>query len=281
MAVDAVQNTGYVQVLDNNTGNVYNLPAEEVNASVFMNDNNGQYFASKQLDINVDSVDGSSDGKLSFGEHVKQAWKGIGDMISAPITEAAKGNFAPLIGTAVGAVVIGGAVAVIGAPALVAAGVVGGIFAGAKLIGGIVKSINADTDAEAKAASREIGQGSFGVLVSTAGVKGGLKSMKADVDSNYGQLGKDATFGDKTRAYFKDLGNSTRDAAQKVNPFRGRGGKPETVPEEGINEEQLIKDIMNNTDEPTVLTQEQLARINAIDADDALVQMQEAQVQLV
>ena len=51
-----------------------------------------------------------------------------------------------------------------------------------------------------------------------------------------------------------------------------------------MNKNELLKKFGKNVKIERVkkdLTQEQLARINAIDADDALVQMQEAQVQLV
>lgn len=276
MTVNSVQNAGYTQVTDNN-GKVYLVPNEEAETSVFAAANKGQPFVSKQLDINVDSVDGSNDGKLSIGEAAKQAWKGVGDLVAAPVTEAAKGNFLPLIGT----VVVGGAIALIGAPAAVAAGAIGLCVGGAKLASGISNAISAKTDAEAKSASREIGQGGFGVLASAAGVKGGLKEMKTNPKYEYSKLGEEATFGDKAGAYFKDLGNATKGALDKVNPFPGKGaGEQETPLDDGIDEEQMIKDIMDNTDEPTALTEGHLERIKAVDADDALAQMQEAQQEL-
>lgn len=155
------------------------------------------------------------------------------NMIKAPFTEAAKGNFLPAIVAAGGALLGVAALGVFGTGIAAVACTIGGpiAFVGgaigiAKGIGTIVTGLQkADeiansgtgTDGEAKAACEQVGSGIFTTGLSIGAVAGGIKSIKGRAKtfaetkgSNMNKLsqkvasGEKVSFREKVKAYTSD-----------------------------------------------------------------------------
>lgn len=192
-------------------------PAEET--SLYTSDNNDN--SAKTIDVDYACTDGDDDGKISTGEKFESVGKGILksaiNLVTAPFTEAAKGNFLPAVVVAGGALLcatpIGAPLAVIGGALGLAKGV-GSIVTGLQKADEIANS-GTGSDGEAKAAYEQVGSGVLTTGLSATAVFGGLKTMKAR-GGEMANLGKGAKFGDKVKAFKDDTVTAGKDTFGKL-----------------------------------------------------------------
>jgi len=184
--------------------------------------------------------DGKDDGKISFGEKLKNFGKGL----ISPVTNLLSSPKNFLIGTVM---IAGGAalLAITGgaaAPIMVALGVT----AGAVQLGtGIYKAANAKTDAEAEAAWQGMGAGTTSVGLSVLGSKSALKGAKIKPQGGFikstVQCFKEApaAFGKSfanAKAFFGINGakanstSKTKEPAKAEEPAKKAESKPEPEP---------------------------------------------------
>lgn len=190
--------------------------AEEV--SVYASNDND---SAKTVDIDYACTDGKDDGKISTGEKFESVGKGVLksaiNLVTAPFTEAAKGNFLPALMVAGGALLcatpIGAPIAVIGGAIGLAKGV-STIVTGLQKADEIANS-GTGTDGETKAAYEQVGSGVLTTGLSATAVFGGLKTMKAR-GGEMAKLGKGAKFGDKVKAFKDDTVTAGKDTFGKL-----------------------------------------------------------------
>lgn len=166
-------------------------------------------------------TDGKDDGKVGFFGAIGSAIKGIGK----GIVNGVKGMFTGKDGKfslgktllSIGTVALCVACPAVGA---VACGI-GVVAGGAKVIGGAVKAANAKTDAEAKDAWENMGDGAFTAVASAYGAKASIGAMKSAASASkagsaLSSLDDTATIGQKISAFGKDAVNSTKYNLSKV-----------------------------------------------------------------
>lgn len=124
-------------------------------------------------------TDGNDDGKIGFfsaiGHAVKGAVKGVANGIKGCFTNS-EGKFS--LGKTLLTVATGALCIAFPAVGLVACGV-GAVMGGVNLCKGVYNAATAETDAEAKDAWEQIGDGTFTVASSVLGAKASLKAVKA------------------------------------------------------------------------------------------------------
>ncbi len=232
-AIDTNYQPAYLTA-PNGTGGVTNTTPAEEDVSILTSSSETK---TEKLDADYACTDGKEDGRLSTGEKIESVGKGVlksaVNMIKAPFTEAAKGNFLPAIVAAGGALLGVAALGVFGTGIAAVACTIGGpiAFVGgaigiAKGIGTIVTGLQkADeiansgtgTDGEAKAACEQVGSGIFTTGLSIGAVAGGIKSIKGRAKtfaetkgSNMNKLsqkvasGEKVSFREKVKAYTSD-----------------------------------------------------------------------------
>ncbi|GEM_PF-7090559 len=155
---------------------------------------------------NSDCTDGKDDGSIGFFSAVGHALKGGVKFFTGMFTDE-QGNFS--LGQTLKTLAIGGAIAaatcipVVGPLVLPALCTIGVVQGGTKVLSGISTAMNAKTDAEAKAAWEEIGNGATEGIVSYTGYKatGGWKSAISKSKAQYAEqatkFGKLTTEGQK------------------------------------------------------------------------------------
>lgn len=118
-------------------------------------------------------TDGKNDGKIGFFSAIGNIFKGAAKMVVNTVKDIVT-NPAKLLGAVAMA-----ALCVVFPPAgLVLAGI-GIVSGGAKIASGVANAMGAKTDAEAKAAWQQVGEGGLTVGLSVAGAKASVKSMGA------------------------------------------------------------------------------------------------------
>lgn len=118
-------------------------------------------------------TDGKNDGKIGFFSAIGNIFKGAAKMVVNTVKDIVT-NPAKLLGAVATA-----ALCVVFPPAgLVLAGI-GIVSGGAKIASGVANAMGAKTDAEAKAAWQQVGEGGLTVGLSVAGAKASVKSMGA------------------------------------------------------------------------------------------------------
>ena len=116
-------------------------------------------------------TDGKNDGKIGFFSAIGNIFKGAAKMVVNTVKDIVT-NPAKLLGAVAMA-----ALCVVFPPAgLVLAGI-GIVSGGAKIASGVANAMGAKTDAEAKAAWQQVGEGGLTVGLSVAGAKASVKSM--------------------------------------------------------------------------------------------------------
>ncbi len=265
MSVNTVSGSGIqnVALYDENGNVVGSTPKDKVDESVFTtagtidDSDNSDKFETTEDDtedekINIDyvSTDGDEDGKLNKEDVTLTAFKGIAKLFTTPFTEAAKGNFMPLITTALSIAGFSAAGKIFGKTAvMLGGGVLGLAGGGAQTIKGISRVYEnwgkeGGTDGETKRGIEEMAQGLFTMAGSGVAVAGGVKSLnnlKAQSGTNFGSLyeqnanGKfvakeGVTTGDKLSAYWQD---------RKAVLLKG---KTSTTAAEGANDTQTSAD---------------------------------------
>lgn len=118
-------------------------------------------------------TDGKNDGKIGFFSAIGNIFKGAAKMVVNTVKDIVT-NPAKLLGAVATA-----ALCVVFPPAgLVLAGI-GIVSGGAKIASGVANAMGAKTDAEAKAAWQQVGEGGLTVGLSVAGAKASVKSMSS------------------------------------------------------------------------------------------------------
>ena len=118
-------------------------------------------------------TDGNNDGKIGFFSAIGNIFKGAAKMVVNTVKDIVT-NPAKLLGAVATA-----ALCVVFPPAgLVLAGI-GIVSGGAKIASGVANAMGAKTDAEAKAAWQQVGEGGLTVGLSVAGAKASVKSMSS------------------------------------------------------------------------------------------------------
>lgn len=140
--------------------------------------------------------DGEDDGRIGFGTALLQMAKGAGkSIVNTVVGIATDPKKALLAAGTIAACTLCPPLAV----GLGAVGIATGVISGAKAVGKAVELYNDPngTDTEAKAAFQDIGASALQVGVSVAGVKAGVKAMKATPNSSMSQLTKSGETGIK------------------------------------------------------------------------------------
>lgn len=151
-------------------------------------------------------TDGKNDGKIGFFSAIGNIFKGAAKMVVNTVKDIVT-NPAKLLGAVATA-----ALCVVFPPAgLVLAGI-GIVSGGAKIASGVANAMGAKTDAEAKAAWQQVGEGGLTVGLSVAGAKASVKSMGAG-SAIKGRLVDPSTGKVKLTNVFKDGG--------KFKPVKG------------------------------------------------------------
>ncbi len=236
--------------VDANYGSAYYVQANNTAVKPNSEEDNVSIYADKgskaeKIDVDYACTDGKDDGKLGFGETMESVGKGIlksaKNMVTAPFTEAAKGNFLPLAAVAGGALLCA---TPLGAPIAVIGGVLGLAKGAVDVVGGISKASeianSADgTDGEAKAALEQIGSGVLTTGLSATAVFGGLKTMKGRAGSEMNKLaskakaGEKVGFGEKVRAFGSDTVSSGKQTFGKLTgkSAAAAGAEANTAPD--------------------------------------------------
>lgn len=180
--------------------------------------------------LNVDSActDGNDNGKIEdgvFGLFLKKTGEGLLKKITAPVTEALKGNFIPAIATVAGIAlacnpVTGPFVIAIGTGAAAL-----GVASSAISVGMDIKALNdcanteGTTDADAKAIVDQMGDHAANGILSLAALIGGVKAMRNKPGAMHdlkvkAANGEKVTLKEQLGAYGQDTLNAGHDVAK-------------------------------------------------------------------
>lgn len=151
-------------------------------------------------------TDGKNDGKIGFFSAIGNIFKGAAKMVVNTVKDIVT-NPAKLLGAVATA-----ALCVVFPPAGLALAGIGIVSGGAKIASGVANAMGAKTDAEAKAAWQQVGEGGLTVGLSVAGAKASVKSMGAG-SAIKGRLVDPSTGKVKLTNVFKDGG--------KFKPVKG------------------------------------------------------------
>ena len=209
-------------------------------------------------------TDGVDDGKIgvasALGNIVEGAGKSIINGIKGAFTDS-EGNFSIL--KTLGTIGVGAACVAFPAVGLVLAGV-GVVAGGAKLATGVANAMNAETDAEAKDAWEQVGEGGLTAGLSAVGVKASLGAVQSS--STAGALAsfkQSSTLSQNPVGYVKALGQDM--VSSTVNNFNKIKSTATTV-SEGARLYKLRKDVKNQNG---ALTADELSKQRSLDALEA------------
>ena len=209
-------------------------------------------------------TDGVDDGKIgvasALGNIVEGAGKSIINGIKGAFTDS-EGNFSIL--KTLGTIGVGAACVAFPAVGLVLAGV-GVVAGGAKLATGVANAMNAETDAEAKDAWEQVGEGGLTAGLSAVGVKASLGAVQSS--STAGALAsfkQSSTLSQNPVGYVKALGQDM--VSSTVNNFNKIKSTATTV-SEGARLYKLRKDVKNQNG---ALTADELSKQRNLDALEA------------
>ena len=209
-------------------------------------------------------TDGVDDGKIgvasALGNIVEGAGKSIINGIKGAFTDS-EGNFSIL--KTLGTIGVGAACVAFPAVGLVLAGV-GVVAGGAKLATGVANAMNAETDAEAKDAWEQVGEGGLTAGLSAVGVKASLGAVQSS--STAGALAsfkQSSTLSQNPVGYVKALGQDM--VSSTVNNFNKIKSTAATV-SEGARLYKLRKDVKNQNG---ALTADELSKQRSLDALEA------------
>ena len=209
-------------------------------------------------------TDGVDDGKIgvasALGNIVEGAGKSIINGIKGAFTDS-EGNFSIL--KTLGTIGVGAACVAFPAVGLVLAGV-GVVAGGAKLATGVANAMNAETDAEAKDAWEQVGEGGLTAGLSAVGVKASLGAVQSS--STAGALAsfkQSSTLSQNPVGYAKALGQDM--VSSTVNNFNKIKSTATTV-SEGARLYKLRKDVKNQNG---ALTADELNQQRNLDALEA------------
>ena len=209
-------------------------------------------------------TDGVDDGKIgvasALGNIVEGAGKSIINGIKGAFTDS-EGNFSIL--KTLGTIGVGAACVAFPAVGLVLAGV-GVVAGGAKLATGVANAMNAETDAEAKDAWEQVGEGGLTAGLSAVGVKASLGAVQSS--STAGALAsfkQSSTLSQNPVGYVKALGQDM--VSSTVNNFNKIKSTATTV-SEGARLYKLRKDVENQNG---ALTADELSKQRNLDALEA------------
>ena len=209
-------------------------------------------------------TDGVDDGKIgvasALGNIVEGAGKSIINGIKGAFTDS-EGNFSIL--KTLGTIGVGAACVAFPAVGLVLAGV-GVVAGGAKLATGVANAMNAETDAEAKDAWEQVGEGGLTAGLSAVGVKASLGAVQSS--STAGALAsfkQSSTLSQNPVGYVKALGQDM--VSSTVNNFNKIKSTATTV-SEGARLYKLRKDVKNQNG---ALTADELNQQRNLDALEA------------
>ena len=209
-------------------------------------------------------TDGADDGKIgvasALGNIVEGAGKSIINGIKGAFTDS-EGNFSIL--KTLGTIGVGAACVAFPAVGLVLAGV-GVVAGGAKLATGVANAMNAETDAEAKDAWEQVGEGGLTAGLSAVGVKASLGAVQSS--STAGALAsfkQSSTLSQNPVGYAKALGQDM--VSSTVNNFNKIKSSATTLAE-GARLYKLRKDVKNQNG---ALTADELNQQRNLDALEA------------
>ena len=209
-------------------------------------------------------TDGVDDGKIgvasALGNIVEGAGKSIINGIKGAFTDS-EGNFSIL--KTLGTIGVGAACVAFPAVGLVLAGV-GVVAGGAKLATGVANAMNAETDAEAKDAWEQVGEGGLTAGLSAVGVKASLGAVQSS--STAGALAsfkQSSTLSQNPVGYAKALGQDM--VSSTVNNFNKIKSSATTLAE-GARLYKLRKDVKNQNG---ALTADELNQQRNLDALEA------------
>ena len=209
-------------------------------------------------------TDGVDDGKIgvasALGNIVEGAGKSIINGIKGAFTDS-EGNFSIL--KTLGTIGVGAACVAFPAVGLVLAGV-GVVAGGAKLATGVANAMNAETDAEAKDAWEQVGEGGLTAGLSAVGVKASLGAVQSS--STAGALAsfkQSSTLSQNPVGYAKALGQDM--VSSTVNNFNKIKSSATTLAE-GARLYKLRKDVKNQNG---ALTADELSKQRSLDALEA------------
>ena len=209
-------------------------------------------------------TDGVDDGKIgvasALGNIVEGAGKSIINGIKGAFTDS-EGNFSIL--KTLGTIGVGAACVAFPAVGLVLAGV-GVVAGGAKLATGVANAMNAETDAEAKDAWEQVGEGGLTAGLSAVGVKASLGAVQSS--STAGALAsfkQSSTLSQNPVGYAKALGQDM--VSSTVNNFNKIKSSATTLAE-GARLYKLRKDVKNQNG---ALTADELSKQRNLDALEA------------
>ena len=156
-------------------------------------------------------TDGKNDGKIGFFSAIGNIFKGAVKSVVNPVKDIVT-NPAKLLGAVATA-----ALCVVFPPAGLALAGVGIATGAAKMIGGVANAMGSKTDAEAKAAWQQVGEGGVVLGTSIVGAKASVKSMGAGsaVGQKLGVLDKSGNI-QKVK-----LSNVFKNSKNKFKPVEG------------------------------------------------------------
>ncbi len=181
-------------------------------------DNQTDTFVSSQENTCTDGVDDGKIGLLSVvGNIVEGAGKSVVNAVKGAFTDES-GNFSiTKTLTTVGVSALCIAVPAVG----VALAGVGAVTGGTKFVSGVATALNAETDAEAKDAWEQVGEGALTVGLSATGAKASMKAVQNS--SSVGALAsfkQGSSFTQNPLGFVKALGqdmiSSTRNSIGKI-----------------------------------------------------------------
>lgn len=235
--------------------------------------NTDSVFANQQTSAAVSAETGNTctdekdDGKIGFfsaiGHAVKGAVKGVVNAVKGCFTNK-EGKFSlgkTLLTVATAAVCIA-----FPAVGLVAAGI--GCVVGAVKTGvGIYNAATATTDAQAKDAWENVGDGALTVAVSVAGAKASYGAVQATAAKSgataVSQLGEDASLLTKAGALGKDMVTSTKNQAGIVKSVASDAAEVAKI--------ESLRAQVAKIDTKGALTDEELALVRELEAREAFM----------
>ncbi len=209
-------------------------------------------------------TDGADDGKIgvfsALGNIVEGAGKSIVNGIKGAFTDS-NGNFSPLKTAAT--IGIGAACVAFPAVGLALAGV-GVVTGGVKFATGVATALNSDTDAEAKDAWEQVGEGALTTGLSAVGVKASMGAIQTS--STAGALAsfkQNSTFTQNPLGYAKALGKDM--ASSTVNNFNKIKSSTNTV----LEGARLYKTRKAVANQEGALTAKEISQKSQLDALEA------------
>ena len=224
-------------------------------------DNQTDTFVSSKENTCTDGVDDGKIGLLSVvGNIVEGAGKSVVNAVKGAFTDES-GNFSiTKTLTTVGVSALCIAVPAVG----VALAGVGAVTGGTKFVSGVATALNAETDAEAKDAWEQVGEGGLTAGLSAVGVKASLGAVQSS--STAGALAsfkQSSTLSQNPVGYAKALGQDM--VSSTVNNFNKIKSTATTV-SEGARLYKLRKDVKNQNG---ALTADELNQQRNLDALEA------------